>query len=58
MTKSCCALTEALEVQFTLENMIDGVAVLARVAVVDLVVRAHDGAYSCLDGICEGPGKR
>lgn len=38
MNETYCEITKALEVQFTLENMIHGIAVLARVAVIELIV--------------------
>jgi len=62
-----------LEAQFTLEQFVKSIAVLAttrvsdklsknhtlwnhrRVAVVDLIVRAHDRAGTSTDSICKGP---
>jgi len=44
-----------LEAELTLENIIVEVAVLAGVRVIDLVVRAHNGASSSTDGISERP---
>jgi hypothetical protein len=50
-------LTEALEVQLLFEQIVQRVAVLASVAVVDLVVGAHDGSGASSNGICKGPVK-
>ena len=46
---------ETLETKFVLEDVVLEVRVLASVAVVDLVVRAHDGASACADGFGERP---
>jgi len=46
---------KTLEVQFILEEVIEGSTVLRTIAVVDLVVRAHDGTYTCTNGICKWP---
>jgi hypothetical protein len=46
---------ETLEPKFVLEDVVVQVGVLAGVAVVDLVVRAHDRASACADSLGEGP---
>jgi len=46
---------ETLETKFVLEDVVLEVGVLASVAVVDLVVRAHDRASAGADSIGERP---
>ena len=46
---------EPLEAQLVLENVVEQVAVLARITVIDLVVRAHDRASPSTDGIGKWP---
>jgi hypothetical protein len=48
-------LTETLKTQLFLEKVVYCVTVLACVAVVDLVVGAHDGACTSTNGIRERP---
>lgn len=46
---------EALEAVLVLEETVESLGVAAAVGVVDLLVRAHDGANASLNGILEGP---
>jgi len=46
---------ETLETELVLENVVLEVGVLASVAVVDLVVGAHDRASACADSLRERP---
>jgi hypothetical protein len=46
---------ETLETELVLEDVVLEVGVLASVAVVDLVVGAHDRAGACADSLSEGP---
>jgi hypothetical protein len=46
---------ETLETKLILEDVVLEVGVLASVAVVDLVIGAHDRASACADGFGEGP---
>ena len=48
----CCA---HLEVQFLLEDIVQQPPVLARICLVDPVIRAHDAADPSLDGLGERP---
>jgi len=44
-----------LETKLILEDVVLEVGVLASIAVVDLVVGAHDGASACADGLSKWP---
>ena len=46
---------EALETELILEDVVLEVRVLASIAVVDLVVGAHDRASACADGLGKRP---
>jgi hypothetical protein len=46
---------KALESQFVLQEVVEKLRILAGIRVVDLVVRAHDGAYTSADRISEWP---
>lgn len=46
---------ESLETKLILEDVVLKVGVLASVAVVDLVVGAHDRASACADGLSKWP---
>jgi len=48
---------KTLEAELRLEQLVEGLTVLACVGVVDLVVRAHDTCGACADRIGKRPGK-
>ena len=55
MLRGPVADDETLETKFVLEDVVLEVGVLASIAVVDLVVRAHDRASAGTDSIGEWP---
>jgi hypothetical protein len=55
MLRTPVAHDESLETKLVLEDVVLEVGVLASVAVVDLVVRAHDGTGASTHGIGERP---
>jgi hypothetical protein len=55
MLRTPVAHDESLETKLVLEDVVLEVRVLASVAVVDLVVRAHDRACASTHGIGERP---
>jgi hypothetical protein len=57
ISRHISGLTKALEVQLSLEQVVEQVAVLACIAVIKLIVRAHDRSYTSFHSICERPVK-
>ena len=55
MLRTPVAHDESLETKLVLEDVVLEVGVLASVAVVDLIVRAHDGTSTSTHGIGERP---
>ena len=55
MLSTPIAHDETLESKLVLQQVVKRVRVLAGVAVVDLVVAAHDARSPCADSICEWP---